>query len=270
VPALPKKLARKPKPLALKRDDGIPLYKQIAATLSDRIRRNELNPGDRMPSETQLREEFQVSRVTVRQAILELAQIGSVSAHQGKGTFVTLPTIAQKFRGRTHTLIETFSVAGLEPEVSVVSLERIAPTPDIAAMLESGKEMVVRLCRKYTVDDSTVAATCLFLTLPLSGVAHILAERENLKESSYTVIERRLGIEIGVAKHTIKTMQLDGLVADMLGMRAGEVCLSVDRITYARKGNVLQLMQFFYPPGRMSFEITSSRHDCGIELKVPT
>jgi GntR family transcriptional regulator len=263
-----KRAADRPLP-RLNGNDGIPLYKQIAATLSDRIRSNELNPGDMMPSETQLREEFRVSRVTVRQAIMELARTGSVTSRQGKGTFVTLPTVAQRFRGRTQTLIEAFSAAGVEPEVAIVSLEQVTPPPHVAAVLGSGTEMVVRICRSYTVDKSIVAATCLFLALPMSGVAHILAQRENTRESSYTIIEQRMGIEIGIAKHAIQTVLLDRLSADMLGMQEGEVCLSMDRVTYAQKGHVLQFMRFFYPPGRMCFEITTARRGPGIELRVP-
>jgi GntR family transcriptional regulator len=248
---------------------GVPLYKQIALALADRIRNNEFKAGDMMPSEMKLKEEFQVSRVTIRQAITELARTGNVTAHQGKGTFVTVPALAQTFRDRTLTLVEAFRAAGVEPEVAIVSLERIAAPPSVAEILGSEKEMIVRLCRSYSVDGSVVAATYLFLTLPMSGVAYILAEPENVKETSYAIIERRLGIAIGVAKHTIKTVFLDGLTAGILGMQEGDVCLSMDRVTYSEEGRVLQLMQFFYPPGRMSFEITTSRQTPGIDLKVP-
>jgi GntR family transcriptional regulator len=245
---------------------GVPLYKQIAITHAERVRNNELKAGDMMPSEMKLQEEFQVSRVTVRQAIAELARTGNVTARQGKGTFVTVPPIAQAFRGRTLTLIEAFRAAGVEPEVAIVSLERIAPPPSVAETLGTEKEMIVRLCRSYSVDRSVVAATYLFLTLPMSGVAYILAEPENIHETSYAIIERRLGIAIGVAKHTIKAVLLDGLTAGTLGMQEGDVCLSMDRVTYSEEGRVLQLMQFFYPPGRMSFEITTSRQIPGIDL----
>jgi GntR family transcriptional regulator len=247
---------------------AVPLYKHIAVTLADRVRNHELKPGDMLPSETKLREEFNVSRVTVRQAIMELARTGMVTAHQGKGTFVATPTIAQTFEDRTHTLIEAFSAAGVEPEVAIVSLERIAPPPHVAAILESNDERVVRLCRSYAIDNTVVAVTYLFLTLPMSGVAHILAEPENRKQSSYAIIEQRLGIAIGVARHTIKTVFLDDPGAAVLGMRKGDVCLSMDRVTYSEAGKVLQFMQFYYPPGRMSFEITSSRQGPSIELRV--
>jgi len=259
--------ARRPR---LNRQAGVPLYKQIALTLADRIRNNELKAGDAMPSEMKLKEEFQVSRVTVRQAIAELARTGNVTARQGKGTFVTVPPIAQTFEDRTLTLVEAFRAAGVEPEVAIVSLERIAPPPSVAEMLGSEKEMIVRLCRSYSVDHSVVAVTYLFLTLPMSGVAHILAEPENSRETSYAIIEQRLGIAIGVAKHTIKTVFLDGPTAGILGMQEGDACLSMDRVTYSEEGRALQLMQFFYPPGRMSFEITTSRQTPGIDFIART
>jgi DNA-binding GntR family transcriptional regulator len=72
----------------LNRQSFVPLYQQIKNLLLDRIEHGELTVGDVIPSETQLKAAFKVSRLTVRQALYELRMEGYVIREKGRGTFV--------------------------------------------------------------------------------------------------------------------------------------------------------------------------------------
>ena len=65
-----------------------PLYKQIASDLQQRIQSGELAPGEQLPKEEALREEYQASRNTIRDAIKWLTSRGLVESKPGKGTYV--------------------------------------------------------------------------------------------------------------------------------------------------------------------------------------
>lgn len=65
-----------------------PAYAQLVRILSEEIARGRFRPGDQLPSESQLCAYFNVSGMTVRRAINILIDRGTVSASQGKGTFV--------------------------------------------------------------------------------------------------------------------------------------------------------------------------------------
>jgi len=67
----------------------VPRYLQVASALRSRIRQGHWAVGDRITTIEKLEEEFQVARVTVRQAIDILQSEGLVRSYQGKGTFVT-------------------------------------------------------------------------------------------------------------------------------------------------------------------------------------
>lgn len=67
----------------------IPLYLQIADTFRDRIRRGVWKSGDCIPTLEKLAADFQVARVTVRQAIQLLTAEGTLAPQRGRGTFVT-------------------------------------------------------------------------------------------------------------------------------------------------------------------------------------
>jgi DNA-binding GntR family transcriptional regulator len=72
----------------LDRDGPVPVYKQIADILRERIDSGELAPGNPMPSEAQLEAEYGVARTTARRVARELREQGLVYTVQGEGTFV--------------------------------------------------------------------------------------------------------------------------------------------------------------------------------------
>jgi GntR family transcriptional regulator len=67
---------------------AIPLYRQIAEDLRQRIESGELGPGDRLPSEFELREHYDTSRNTVRDASKWLIALGLVESRPGQGIVV--------------------------------------------------------------------------------------------------------------------------------------------------------------------------------------
>lgn len=67
----------------------VPLYLQVADALRRRIEQGEWQPGEKILTLEQLESEFQVARVTVRQAVDVLQNDGLVQRRQGKGTFVS-------------------------------------------------------------------------------------------------------------------------------------------------------------------------------------
>jgi len=66
-----------------------PLYVQLADLFRQRIVKGVWKTGDKLPSLEQLGAEFEVARVTVRQAVERLTRDGLVSPQRGRGTFVT-------------------------------------------------------------------------------------------------------------------------------------------------------------------------------------
>jgi GntR family transcriptional regulator len=71
-----------------------PMYRQIAKELQERIESGELAPGTRLPTEIEMREQYDASRNTVRDAMKVLITRGLIETHAGHGTFVVDNRIA--------------------------------------------------------------------------------------------------------------------------------------------------------------------------------
>ena len=65
------------------------LYEQIVEQIEQYVLKGDLKPGDQLPAERELAEQFGVSRTAVREAVKALREKGLVEAYPGKGTFIT-------------------------------------------------------------------------------------------------------------------------------------------------------------------------------------
>ena len=110
------------------------LYEQIVRQIEESILSGALKPGDQLPAERDLAQQFGVSRTAVREAVKCLREKGLLEAFSGKGTFVTNST-SQAIRksldlltrigqpeGLTH-LVELRQI--LEPEIAALAATRM-------------------------------------------------------------------------------------------------------------------------------------------------
>lgn len=72
----------------VRKEKKLPLFVTVYGTIYDRIAGGTYQPGSQLPSESDLAEELNVSRGTLRQALLLLQEDGMIINHQGKGNFV--------------------------------------------------------------------------------------------------------------------------------------------------------------------------------------
>ena len=75
-------------PVIKEKNVKIPLYVTVYETICQWLKDGKYKPGDKLPGENILAEQFQVSRGTLRQAMLLLQEVGLVGNHQGKGNIV--------------------------------------------------------------------------------------------------------------------------------------------------------------------------------------
>lgn len=80
----------------LQQNTSVPLYRQLKDKILSDISSGKLAEGEKIPTEIELSELYNISRITVRNAVKELVAEGYLVKKQGKGTFVCLPKIERK------------------------------------------------------------------------------------------------------------------------------------------------------------------------------
>ena len=127
------------------------LYQDIVSQIEALLDRGELRPGDQLPPERALAEQFQVSRASVREALRSLELLGIVETRAGGGTFVRqmvpedLARPLSNLISRGHTLTDVIEVRGLiEPAIAAAAARRIRPDElaELRAILTQQAEKV--------------------------------------------------------------------------------------------------------------------------------
>jgi GntR family transcriptional regulator, transcriptional repressor for pyruvate dehydrogenase complex len=121
------------------------LYEQIVQQVEESIHKGALKPGNQLPPERELAQQFGVSRTAVREAVKALREKGLVEAYPGRGTFVTDGT-SHAIRQSLDRMIRIGQPEGstylaevreiLEPEIAALAATR-ADAEDLTSMREA-------------------------------------------------------------------------------------------------------------------------------------
>lgn len=232
-----------------------PLYAQIKSILQDRIQNREYLPGALIPSEFKLTEEFGVSRITIRQALLLLEKEGLVERIQGKGTRVIYPKAIHENLEGIHLFTDVMKNRGIEPGTLYGHIELIYANEEISKVFHiQNNEQLYRLSRIRTGDNVPLAYTICYLSkqfnLPLND--------EHYKENLYTVIS---DFNINRPLHAVDYFSAaiaDKDIANMLKINKGDAILLRKRVFKDENEEVLAYIESFYP---------GERYGCFVQLK---
>ncbi|WP_196810863.1 GntR family transcriptional regulator [Arthrobacter sp. 35W] len=147
----------------VERNSPVPAWAQVMRDVRRRIEEGELKSGSRMPTENELATSYGVSRITIRQALADLASEGFVDRRQGTGTFV-----AQRAAPIQHDLQLTthwrtrFADAGFDARSEQIETAPDAEVPHVLLReLEEAERpgTTVRLSRRHVVDGKAIGLT---------------------------------------------------------------------------------------------------------------
>ena len=230
-------------------------YKQIAKIISQNISSGNLNPDDKIPTEPELMELFECSRITIRAAIKELVDKGQLIRRQGLGTFVTkeLKNLSvNDFAGFTDSCIRD----GHTPLTKVLSFGKmLVEDPEIAEFLGVGiHEPVNRVARLRYVDKEPI----------IFEISYVSEAYSKLMESDPAEWEKGL---YALLKKTYGTAKLEGRryydcgaptpdARNLLGIEGESDVLIVDDLHWDTSHKPIFYSRLYYKPN--SFRLYSS------------
>lgn len=133
----------------LEQDNSLPLYLQLKNIIKSQIDSGEMKLNSKIPSETELSERYEVSRITVRNALAELASEGYLIKKQGKGTYVSRPKLSRPIEDCL-SFSESCKNAGVESASMVLKKEVIGADDklkDILRLDEGDKVLYIQRLR---------------------------------------------------------------------------------------------------------------------------
>ncbi len=226
----------------LDRTSYIPLYRQLVNDLIRRMESGELQPGQRIPSERELAERLKVSRITARQALSHLEQLGRVYREQGRGTFVAAPRLARVKGFGSYT--EYVMGLGLTPTSRVVKQELEDPDEELRDLLKlQSNEQVLHLVRVRLANDVPLALQSTYLPHSLCPGL----ENEDLSSSSlFDILRKKYSVYPTWTEPKVSASAASEMEAAVLGLEPGAPVLVVDALTYTDAFQIVERVRTVY------------------------
>lgn len=235
-----------------------PRYYQIMTALREQITTGSLRSGDLLPSERELCTHFGVSRLTVRQALSELAREGWLVRMQGRGTFVTRPKVVQALVKLT-SFTEDMILRGMAASGRMIDAGVHRADPGIVETLHLplGANVIV-LRRLRFADQEPIALEESFL--PHARFVDLLDHFDGT-QSLYEVLRKRYGVRLGHAYQSLEATVASGEVAPLLDVKPGAPLLLLERHTLDVEGTDVEFVRSLYRGDRYRFYANLVRED---------
>lgn len=142
-------------------------YTQLYEILVEKITSGEWKPNDCMPTEHELCQRYNLSRITVRDALNLLAKDGYIYRKQGKGTFVAIRPIEQKLT-KLYSLRENIEAKGMVSYNRILSFKQIAAAGKVQDTLQlADGESVYELIRCLYAENTPYAVETTYIPVSL-------------------------------------------------------------------------------------------------------
>ncbi|MCJ7841541.1 GntR family transcriptional regulator [Lederbergia sp. NSJ-179] len=213
----------------MQKDSRLPLYYQLMDSIVEKIDSGELKEHDKLPSERELCEMYNVSRTTVRQAMQELEKEHYIYKQHGKGTFVSAKTIDQSLV-KFYSFTEEMKKINKVPTTKVLAFEKVSSDASLAKRMRlSEGEELYKITRLRLADEVPMLYEISYL--PVAKFPDLKAETLQ-KQPMYTIFRDLYHVQITKAKERFRSVPTLPKEAGFLQIQEGEPSLLIERLTF--------------------------------------
>lgn len=227
---------------------GMPIHQEIQSDIKNKILSNEWNPGARVPTEQELMEIYQCSRMTVNKALSTLVASGMVVRKRRKGTFVAMPRADEPLLAIQDIRAEVLATDSM---YSFTLLYRDIRT--ITDTVEASHIGVPVNAKMLCLDVMHYADN---LPFALESRQINLAVVPDVANEEFTDIPPGSWLLNNVpwseGEHSLRAITADDVLAKQLSVSPGTACISIARRTWL-SGELITFVRLIYPGERHRF-----------------
>jgi len=235
----------------------LPYYFQLKELLIEEIKKGRLKPGQQIPSEFKLCEQFRVSRTVVRQAISSLVQNGYLNREKGRGTFVTKPKITENLFQNLTGSYEDMLTRGIKLVTKVLEQTKWEADSKIleGLRLKPG-EPVIKIKRLRFINNEPIALVTTYLPYE---ICPSLLEEDLTNRSLYGVLEDKYSLKIANGRRSLEAVSADRQTAALLGVKVGTPLMLLNSISYLEDGRPIEYFSALHRGDRSKFVVALIR-----------
>lgn len=246
--------------MKLDKNGPLTLTFQLTECIRERITKD-YHPGDLLPTEKEMVEEYDVSVITVRNALETLVNEGLIYRQRGKGTFVSEPKISSESSKLT-SATELFRQAGRVSNVEVLDFSVETAGLYHAKMLGCHEmDPVYKLVRLRTLDGEPYSHETNYLPVSIFKNLDFFYKNGSL----YECMEKNYGVIPSKSEEIYKAILLESPIAKLLHRNRGDAALSLTGKVFDNNGRIISMEESVYRADRFELKVIASAN--GAESK---
>ncbi|HEL0662385.1 TPA: GntR family transcriptional regulator [Streptococcus equi subsp. zooepidemicus] len=231
----------------------LPAYIKIHDAIKKDIEKEVWTIGSRLPSERDLAEHFEVSRMTLRQAITLLVEEGILERRVGSGTYVASHRVQERMRGTT-SFTEIVNSQGRKPSSKLISYQRqLASDTEINQLHLEESDYVIRMERIRYADK--VPLVYEVASIPEKFIKNV--KKTDITEHFFQTLTSN-GYEIGKSQQTIYAKIASERVASYLEVAKGHAILALTQVSFFTDGRPFEYVRSQYVGDRFEFYLENT------------
>lgn len=232
-------------------DPLTPLYAQIRDAIVKKVRSGDIQPGEKLPSESELQRIFGASRTPVRMALEELETSGLIYRLQGRGSYLRTSNVDGAMRKMT-SFGQTLRRAGYRISGRTLELTTQPCTPDLARKMAIEPDVgIIYLRRLLLADEEPII---LFNHYLRPVVTIDLLRREHDFSSLHEILMRE-GVDPWESDQLITATLLSEEEASLLGVSTPFAALEIEQTNYSTNKEVLWYSNFLIRSDRYEYPV---------------
>ncbi len=251
--------------LRLNRTSPVPAYLQIAEAVRDIVLADGMPMGTRLPSSSQLCQQFGVSLMTLREAWDVLARDGLIESHRGRGTFVSSPKVEKtltEMRGFTEEMILRKKV----PETRLLTFNCVPPGLAARHLFGLGEDEQVYQIRRLRLADGMPLAI-EEVQMPAKAFPE-LEQQVGSGGSLYAILAERYGLKLARCIDEISATLPTREQRRLLEIRHPTALLMIRRRSYSESDQAIELTETVYRGDVYTATVLAARPPEGIDLRT--
>ncbi len=242
--------------MQLDKSHPIPLYYQLAQLIRERIQAGEWNAGERLPSERELSEQVEISRMTVRQALAFLVRDGTLVVKPGIGTFVARPKLvynALHLLGFTEEMMRQ----GAQAASRVLEQSLAVPPQSVAIRLGlKASEKTVKIVRLRMSGEEPVLLETSYIPATLCpGLERLSLEGQSL----FVILERKYNLRLERSVQSLEATIANDYEVELFGIEPGTAMILLEGVNYLPEERPAEFFKAVYRGDRFRFQLENYR-----------
>jgi GntR family transcriptional regulator len=239
--------------ITIQPDSAIPYYYQLQVYIKDKIESGEWMPGEKLPSQEELCQRFNISRTVVRQTLNNLANENLIVTHKGQGSFVAPQKKILRLMQSIVGFYEDTVSRGLTVGTQVLEQVTLPADPELAANLGIAPgDPVVKLSRLRSISGELVVFANTYIPERLCPG---LIEEDLREQSLYRLLADQYGLKLAQGTRQIESVNANPNLAELLGVPAGAALLQVEGIGQLADGTTIEYYKSWHRGDRARIKV---------------